>query len=75
MDPTTDLYRGCRRRTLDETAGWTDFSAVEKLAVLMQLSAGQPRGPRKILIAVVSALKAPNIRIPCSFIKVSLKNR
>jgi len=42
MDPTTDLCRGCRR-TLDEIAGWTDFSAVEKLTVLMQLSGRKPR--------------------------------
>jgi len=34
MDPTTDLYRGCRQ-PMDKIAGWTDFSAVEKLAVLM----------------------------------------
>ncbi len=40
MDPMTDLCRGCRR-TLDEIAGWTAFSAAEKSAVLERLGTRQ----------------------------------
>lgn len=36
MDPVTGLCEGCRR-TLDEIAGWRDFSAAEKMAVLERL--------------------------------------
>jgi uncharacterized protein len=36
MNPFTGLCRGCMR-TLDEIAGWLDFSAAEKLAVLESL--------------------------------------
>jgi predicted Fe-S protein YdhL (DUF1289 family) len=37
MDPATGLCRGCRR-TLEEIAGWKDFSAAEKRAVLARLT-------------------------------------
>ena len=36
MNPFTGLCRGCMR-TLEEIAGWLDFSAAEKLAVLDSL--------------------------------------
>jgi predicted Fe-S protein YdhL (DUF1289 family) len=36
MNPFSGLCRGCLR-TLDEIAGWLDFSAAEKLAVLDRL--------------------------------------
>jgi len=36
MNPFNGLCRGCMR-TLDEIAGWLDFSATEKLAVLDKL--------------------------------------
>jgi len=36
MNPFTGLCRGCMR-TLDEIAGWLDFTAEEKLAVLERL--------------------------------------
>lgn len=46
MNPYTGLCRGCLR-TLDEIAGWLDFSAAEKLAVLETLEerrrTGKPR--------------------------------
>lgn len=46
MNPYTGLCRGCLR-TLDEIAGWLDFSAAEKLAVLESLEerrrTGKPR--------------------------------
>jgi len=40
MDPDTGLCQGCRR-TLDEIAGWTNFSIDEKLAVLERLGSRQ----------------------------------
>jgi len=36
MNPFTGLCRGCMR-TIDEIAGWLDFSTAEKLAVLESL--------------------------------------
>jgi predicted Fe-S protein YdhL (DUF1289 family) len=36
MNPFNGLCRGCLR-TLDEIAGWLDFSAAEKIAVLEKL--------------------------------------
>jgi len=36
MNPFSGLCRGCLR-TLDEIAGWLDFSASEKLAVLRRI--------------------------------------
>jgi predicted Fe-S protein YdhL (DUF1289 family) len=36
MNPFNGLCRGCLR-TLDEIAGWLDFSASEKLAVLQRI--------------------------------------
>lgn len=36
VDPATGLCRGCLR-TLDEIAGWLDFSVTEKLQVLDRL--------------------------------------
>jgi predicted Fe-S protein YdhL (DUF1289 family) len=36
MNPFSGLCRGCLR-TLDEIAGWLEFSAAEKLAVLDRL--------------------------------------
>ena len=36
MNPSNGLCQGCLR-TLDEIAGWLDFSATEKLAVLEKL--------------------------------------
>jgi predicted Fe-S protein YdhL (DUF1289 family) len=37
MDPATSLCLGCRR-TLEEIAGWKDFSAAEKRALLARLT-------------------------------------
>jgi len=36
MDPAIGLCQGCRR-TLDEIAGWRDFSETEKRAVLARI--------------------------------------
>ena len=36
MDPQTGLCRGCLR-TIDEIAGWMDYSTAEKLQVLERL--------------------------------------
>jgi len=36
MDPQTGLCRGCLR-TIEEIAGWMDYSASEKHAVLERL--------------------------------------
>ncbi len=36
MDPQTGLCRGCLR-TIDEVAGWMDYSPAEKLEVLERL--------------------------------------
>ena len=36
VNPCNGLCQGCMR-TLDEIAGWLDFSATEKLAVLEKL--------------------------------------
>ena len=41
MNPYTGLCRGCFR-TLDEIAGWLDFSASEKLEVLERLDERRP---------------------------------
>ena len=41
MNPITGLCRGCFR-TLDEIAGWLDFSASEKLEVLKRLDERRP---------------------------------
>jgi predicted Fe-S protein YdhL (DUF1289 family) len=41
MNPFTGLCRGCFR-TLDEIAGWLDFSAFEKLEVLKRLDERRP---------------------------------
>jgi predicted Fe-S protein YdhL (DUF1289 family) len=41
MNPFTGLCRGCLR-TLDEIAGWLDFSASEKLEVLKRLDERRP---------------------------------
>lgn len=41
MNPVTGLCRGCFR-TLDEIAGWLDFSASEKLEVLKRLDERRP---------------------------------
>jgi predicted Fe-S protein YdhL (DUF1289 family) len=38
IDPVTGLCGGCFR-TLDEIAGWIDFSAAEKRAVIATLAA------------------------------------
>jgi predicted Fe-S protein YdhL (DUF1289 family) len=43
MNPFTGLCRGCLR-TLDEIAGWLDFSAAEKLAVLDSLEERRRKG-------------------------------
>lgn len=40
VDAATGLCRGCLR-TLDEIAGWSDFSNSEKLAVLERLDTRQ----------------------------------
>jgi uncharacterized protein len=45
IDTVTGLCLGCRR-TLDEIAGWRDFSAAEKKAVLERL-ASRNNKPRK----------------------------
>jgi uncharacterized protein len=37
MNPYTGLCRGCSR-TLDEIAGWLDFSDAEKTAILKRLA-------------------------------------
>ena len=44
LDPESRLCTGCYR-TIDEIAGWSRFSAEEKLAVLDQLS-GRRRSRR-----------------------------
>ena len=36
MDPQTGLCRGCLR-TIDEIAGWMDYSVTEKMEVLERL--------------------------------------
>ena len=41
MNPFTGLCRGCLR-TLDEIAGWLDFSVSEKLEVLTRLDERRP---------------------------------
>jgi predicted Fe-S protein YdhL (DUF1289 family) len=41
MNPITGLCCGCFR-TLDEIAGWLDFSASEKLEVLKRLDERRP---------------------------------
>jgi uncharacterized protein len=41
MNPFTGLCRGCFR-TLDEIAGWLDFSVSEKLEVLERLDERRP---------------------------------
>jgi predicted Fe-S protein YdhL (DUF1289 family) len=43
MNPFTGLCRGCFR-TLDEIAGWLDFSVSEKLEMLKRLDERRP-GP------------------------------
>ncbi len=43
MNPFNGLCRGCAR-TLDEIAGWLDYSAAEKLAVLEKLEERQRTG-------------------------------
>ena len=45
MNPFTGLCRGCFR-TLDEIAGWLDFSAAQRLEVLERL---EERRPGRIL--------------------------
>ena len=42
MDPATGFCLGCRR-TLDEIAGWRDFSNAEKRAVLARIDTRQER--------------------------------
>jgi predicted Fe-S protein YdhL (DUF1289 family) len=42
MDPVTGLCGGCFR-TLEEIAGWIDFSATEKRAVIAALDARRSR--------------------------------
>jgi predicted Fe-S protein YdhL (DUF1289 family) len=48
IHPDTGFCRGCRR-TLDEIAGWRDFSAVEKREVLERVEArkGGSEGSRE----------------------------
>jgi predicted Fe-S protein YdhL (DUF1289 family) len=41
MNPFTGLCRGCFR-TLDEIAGWLDFSVSERLEVLKRLEERRP---------------------------------
>lgn len=41
MNPFTGLCRGCFR-TLDEIAGWLDFSVSERLEVLKRLDQRRP---------------------------------
>ena len=43
MNPFNGLCRGCLR-TLEEIAGWLDFSAAEKIAVLEKLEARRLTG-------------------------------
>lgn len=40
MDAAAGFCQGCRR-TLDEIAGWRDFSATEKRAVLARIGSEQ----------------------------------
>jgi len=40
MDPATGLCEGCRR-TLDEIAGWSNFTDAEKRAVLARIETKQ----------------------------------
>ena len=41
MNPFTGLCRGCFR-TLDEIAGWLDFSSAQRLEVLKRLEKRRP---------------------------------
>ena len=43
MNPYTGYCRGCMR-TIDEIAGWLDFTPAEKLAVLDQIEARRNKG-------------------------------
>ncbi|HEX4986937.1 MAG TPA: DUF1289 domain-containing protein [Burkholderiales bacterium] len=46
MNPFNGLCRGCYR-TIDEIAGWLDYSPTEKLAVLARLDERRRKGTQR----------------------------